>query len=169
MKRVMMILLLVMCCQLYSQTVAEKNEFKLDLAYILAPALKVEYERLLSDGTTLGAAGLYHFDDDYNIKYQILGFYRWYFGKEPISGFFLEANMGISGGYYESWFSYALDGSKEESEESYSALGAGIALGWKFVTNTGVVLDIFSGIGRMVGDVGPEVYPRWGVCIGKRF
>ena len=167
MKKILTVLLLSICWQLYSQDLGAKHEVKLDLPYILATAAKLEYEQIFSEGTTFGVSGLYHFNDYYNITYHLLGFYRWYFGKEPISGFFLEANTGLFGGTYESWISKI--GFEEKEKVDYTSFGAGVALGWKFVTDTGIVLDVFGGAVRITNDKGPEAFPRLGVCIGKRF
>ena len=171
MKKVMLFLMLIMSIRLYSEitnsteassgtTLAAKHELKIDLAYVLVPAIKIEYERLFSAGSTWGLVGLYDFDD----YYHLLGFYRWYFGKEPISGFFLEGHAGVIGGNMEDHWLYGYDNNGD-----FTAPAVGVALGWKFTTNAGVVLDIFTGLGRLIGEDSPGSYHRSGICIGKRF
>jgi hypothetical protein len=140
----------------------KRLELKLDVGYLIfAPALKVECEYFLSEWSSFGGAGLFLFDSD-ELEKQLLGFYRLYFGKDPMSGFFLEGNFGISSGSYEHYRNYEL--------KNYMAFGVGIALGWKwYIPKSGIVLDVFAGGGRLLGDNAPWGYPRLGICVGKRF
>jgi len=145
-----------------------KNELKVDVAYILGATLKVEYEHLLNDWSGLGAMAAYNFSGDNfsNMRFQMLGFYRLYFGKQPVSGFFLESNMGITTvNYYQSVHYYPFVGRKTST-----AFGIGIALGWKWhIDKSNIVLDIFGGAGRLFNENSVRAYPRMGICIGKRF
>jgi len=157
----------------------KRNELKLDVAYLIGGALKVEYEYLLTDYSSLGISTLYNFDTRKNewehrvFKAQILGTYRLYFGKEPVAGFFLEGNMGLIHGEYRSY--HRPSPSDPRSLENYAAFGIGIALGWKLhIPKSGIVLDIFGGVGRKFGAKESDEqdgwgYPRVGICVGKRF
>ena len=180
MKKITLIaLLFALIWQVNAQTLENslqrKNEVKLDVAYLIGGAIKVEYEYLLNDYSSIGISALYNFDTRNNNGYprvykaQVLGIYRLYFGKEPIRGFFLEGNFGLIHGEYtiytQNW---------PWPTEKYTAFGAGIALGWKWhMPNSNIVLDIFCGLGRKLG--GSDVvnrgwaYPRAGIAIGKRF
>ena len=174
MKKITLIaLLFALTWQASSQTLEnslqKRNELKLDVAFLLGSTLKVEYEYWLTDWSSVGASALYGFgsngieiDGDFSIRFQMLGTYRLYFGKEPTRGFFLEGNLGIVHGK-ESIFSWNPVG-------DFTAFGVGIALGWKwYIPRSGIVLDIFGGAGRLFGDNGPGAYPRAGVAVGKRF
>ncbi|MCL2682612.1 MAG: hypothetical protein FWE63_03875 [Bacteroidales bacterium] len=161
MKKITLIaLLLALTWQVNAQTNEipnlVKNEFKIDAAYLLGLAFKVEFERLINDQSSLGIVALGNPNSDPAYGYQLLGFYRLYFGKEYASGFFLEGNFGITGA------------------KNYTVPGVGLAIGQKFVTKSNVTLDVFIGLGRVFEIdryryYAPSIYPRVGVCIGKRF
>ena len=162
------LLLIVFLCtgMLYTETTEvpanKRHEFKIDIAYLFVPCLKIEYEFILSDEASLGAVCFWG-SDNIDTQYQYLGFYRWYFGKEPISGFFLEGHVGFSRLLRSnSWYEW------EDRYDTY--MGAGFALGRKYVTKNGVVLDFFIGPGRVLnGESENEFYPRMGITLGKRF
>ena len=110
---------------------------------------------------------LYNFNspDELYYRTQVLGTYRLFFGKIPMSGFFLEGNFGLISGRYDpadSWW--------PREYKPYTAFGMGLALGWKFhIPKSSIVLDLFAGAGRLIGDDNPGGYPRMGICVGKRF
>ena len=173
------VLLLAFGWQVSAQTpeisLQKRNELKLDVAYLIGGAIKAEYEYLLNDYSSIGLSALYNFDtkkNDYDyrtFKTQVLGIYRLYFGKEPVTGFFLECNFGLIHGEYRTYHHW------NSSTKDYAAFGVGIALGRKwYIPKSGIVLDIFAGIGRKFGakesdDQDGWGYPRVGICIGKRF
>lgn len=143
-----------------------KNELKLDVAYLLGATLKAEYEYLINDWSSVGVSAFHNFNSgNPSFRTQVLGIYRLYFGKEPATGFFLEGNIGLVSGY---WYRYAW---WHYSYEQYTAGGVGIALGWKwYIPRSGIVLDIFLGGGRLLGDNDyTRSYPRMGIAVGKRF
>ena len=141
----------------------KRNELKLDVAWLIfEPALKVEYEYFLNEWSSFGASGFINLSTDDYIKSQLLGLYRLYFGKEPRAGFFLEGNFGLTFGKDSNYGTYR--------HENYTNFGIGIALGWKYhIPKSDIVLDLYAGAGRLLGDNGPGGYPRFGICIGKRF
>ena len=144
----------------------KKNELKVDVAFILGATLKVEYEHLLNDWSSLGAMTAYNFSGDFSdMRFQMLGFYRLYFGKQPVTGFFLEENMGITSvDYYQYVYPY------DERKTTNTSFGVGIAIGWKWhIAQSNIVLDIFGGAGRLFTENSDRAYPRMGICVGKRF
>ena len=183
-KIVLTTLLLAIGWQMQAQTsettLLKRHELKVDVASLLNTTLKVEYEYLLNNWSSVGAVALYHFDSsnddldlDFGFDTQVLGTYRLFFGKKPVSGFFLEANCGITSGlsyfYDEDYYAngYYYEGNFHEKREFL--FGVGIALGWKFhIPQPNIVLDLFIGGGRFFGDA-IGAYPRTGICIGKRF
>ena len=96
----------------------------------------------------------------------MLGLYRLYFGKQPVNGFFLEGDMGIISGNYDNYvYTFPYD-----IRKTYISFGVGIALGWKWhIEKSNIVLDIFGGAGRLLSEKHDGVYPRMGICVGKRF
>ena len=172
MKRIKSILvvamLLVACWRANAQEDLAKNELKADVAYIILDGtLKVEYEHLLNEWSGLGAMAAYNLSgDNFNMRFQMLGFYRLYFGKQPVSGFFLEGNMGITTRNNYQYINYH----PYEVRKTTTAFGVGIALGWKWhIEKSNIVLDIFGGSGRLFNSNSNEIYPRVGICVGKRF
>jgi len=170
MKKITLIaLLFALNWQINAQTseisLQNRNELKLDVAFLIGGILKAEYEYLLSDWSSIGVSAFFNLNSGpRELGTQVLGNYRLYFGKEPVSGFFIEGNLGIISGYLDPYYS--------SSNDHYSSFGIGIALGWKwYIPKSGIVLDIFGGGGRLFGDVASSVgpYPRAGICVGKRF
>ena len=161
-------LLLVFAWQARAQTSEtpsiKRNELKIDVAYLIGSALKMEYEYFLNDWSSIGIVGLYNFGSSENqiYKAQALGKYRLFFGKQTMSGFFLEGNFGVTSGKTLHMIYPRLE---------YTAFGAGIALGCKWhIPKSNVVMDVFGGLGRLFGKhYTAEVYPRVGICVGKRF
>jgi len=156
----LLLFFLVFIFNLLAEDLVEKNpskqEIKIDLAYLFVPYLKAEYEYLLSEESSCGTVGLLNLGSNANLELQILGFWRWYFNEEFVSGTFIECHVGVTC-------------SEKKNKHNYTMLGAGVALGYKFVTPKGVILDIFAGLGRSIGDVQEQFYPRLGLCLGKRF
>jgi len=147
-----------------------RHEIKLDPAHLIAGTLRIDYEYLLNDWSSVGLGVFYNFSrtNDYGTYYRtkFLGFYRLYFGRRPSSGFFLEGNLGVVSGFYSDWWS-----SYPSNRGDFTAFGTGIALGWKwYIPRAGIVLDVFGGGGRLFGgDDRPNMYPRFGISVGKRF
>jgi len=164
-------LILVWYLQINAQTVEtnclSRNELKLDVAYILAFMVKVEYEYLLNDWSSVGAVGFINtlgfLDNNYYPLYQtqLLGFYRLFLGNKPAAGLFFEGNTGLTSGYRSNYM--------KNPSGKYFAPCIGIALGWKYVSQKNLVFDLFLGFGKIYGNSGPENYPRLGICFGKRF
>ena len=147
----------------------KRNELKLDVAYLLLSTVKVEYEYLLSDWSSMGLVASHNFSSGIIAKTfnpwrtHVLGFYRLYFGSSPTSNFFLEGGLGITSGETSSLFGLI-------TPEKYTAFGANIAIGWKWhIEKVGISVDFIYGIGRLFHNEHPRIYPRAGICVGKRF
>jgi len=174
-KITLLVLLLVLGLQIGIQAsenkeyeLSKRHEIKLDVAYLLFAVVKAEYEFILTPWSSTGVVGFIDLNSgDRVFKAQALGLYRLYFGKKPNTGLFLESNLGVTTGTYKE-YSWTWD---ERQKIDYTAFGVGLALGWKhYIPQSGIVLDIFGGLGRFWGDYeNPEIYPRVGICIGKRF
>jgi len=147
-----------------------RHEVKLDPAHLIGSVIRIDYEYLLNDWSSAGLSVHYNFSssdrpvDEPIFRVMVLGFYRLYFGRQPVSGFFLEGNLGIiSGADDRVW-------PMPYRPENYTAFGAGIALGWKwYIPRSGIVLDIFAGGGRLFNNDRVGGFPRVGIAVGKRF
>ncbi len=165
MKHVCILVMILFCFKGISQeepaeNFSGNNEFKLNVGYVIAGLPEVTYERILSDETSVGFSAAFSIDEDIDYDFIAVPYFRFYFGKKRNAGFFIEANTGI--------FTEENNDAKTESE---LGLGAGMAVGAKFITRKGWVAELVGGLGRnfLNTDVLSEVYPRVGISIGKRF
>lgn len=140
-----------------------RNELKINGAYLLAGYPELTYERLLGKEASFGLSLGFGLDDSFGTNFGAFPFYRLFFGKKPGAGFFVEGN----GAVYSEQVSREFGG-----DWSYeTGAGLGLALGGKFLTQSGWVAELFGGAGRNFIDAEgtSSVYPRLGVSIGKRF
>ncbi|MFY9243574.1 MAG: DUF3575 domain-containing protein [Polaribacter sp.] len=151
----------------------KKNELKLDvfdLAFF--SALDVGYENLFRDEMSFGLSMFINFksSETYYEKFALTPFYRFYF--------FNNQQKGGKGNYVEVFSKFAsgnnldleyLNNSK--LDDSYFDVNLGIAVGKKWISNTGFVLEISFGGGRNLGfsEASPEYAFRGGVSFGYRF
>lgn len=128
----------------------KRNELKVNAPWLVAGLPELQYERILNDETSLGFSALFPIDQD--LDFAAFGpYYRVHFGDAPASGFFVEAN----GGAFVS--------------DSDMSFGLGFAVGYKLLSHRGWVLDGYGGLGRMFNDNFLPIYPRFGLCFGRRF
>ncbi len=177
------LLLLALFTGFITQTFAQEvpnqydksNELKLNAAYLLSGFVEFSYERILSDESSIGISTGMSFDEDvWNLKFELIPYYRFFFGNKRGAGFFIEANTAFY--TYESDDYYYYDGYASspvefdsQYEENKFGFGLGIAVGGKFVTTSGFVFDVYTGLGRNLLESDGQVYPRLGLTIGKRF
>lgn len=164
-------------------TEAKRHEVSLDVIAILAiPAFQPRYEYILGRYSGLGADVFIAFnndDVDYEEleKFSITPFYRQYFfSKEDYGakGFYGE---GFIKAYtYErdyNYFESGFDPTFVSTTETYFETAVGVSIGWKWVSNSGFMIDLSFGIGRNLGFADdPEsfaVIPRGGLHFGWRF
>ena len=176
MKNTLLVLLIALAWQIKAQDIddissLQRNELKLDVAYLLDATIKIEYEYYLNEWSSIGLAGFFNFGKPNEIMFrtQLLATYRLYFGRQPLSGFFVEGNFGVTSGKSNEERIITI-GLKPTFDYPYTAFGLGIGLGRKYyIPKSGVTLDLLSGFGRMFGKNSFGFYPRLGICVGKRF
>ncbi|WP_156877177.1 DUF3575 domain-containing protein [Salinimicrobium terrae] len=147
-----------------------KNELKVNAFYLLLGFPELSYERVLDEESALGLSVAFSVDEVFGIDFMAIPYYRVYFGDKPASGFFVEGNAAIYGGdYYE--YSYYEDYYYEETVTNEVGAGLGLAVGAKFMTESGWVFEVFGGAGRnfLSPDEIDPVYPRLGLTVGRRF
>lgn len=151
-----------------------KHEIRVDAAEaLIIPALDVSYEYVISKYSGAGISVFIGFGnetaDDYQ-KFAITPFYRQYF--------FNKQDYGARGFYAEGSLQYGSGGSNSGDfilnnfdNDDWSRFGIGFALGQKWVSRNGFIVDFSLGLGRYFGsdDVGPDVFFRGGVNVGYRF
>ncbi|MEO0058618.1 MAG: hypothetical protein RLZZ312_265 [Bacteroidota bacterium] len=152
-----------------------KNEIKLNTTLLLVGGVEMSYERILTDessaGITIGGS-IDKSTIDYN--FSIEPYYRYFFGKKPAAGFFVEGFGSINSRnltYYNNNGFGTL--------ESKVNAGLGVGLGGKFITSNNIVFEIGFGLGRNLTARRDEMYnyngpdavliTRGGLLVGYRF
>ncbi len=167
MKKIMLATLLVcLSLQSYSQedkTQTSKHEIKLNALLTLLGVPEVSYEYLLNEESSVGLSVLFSAEDNYNIDFALTPYYRFYFGKKPASGFFVEGFGMLNIGDTDSY-----DVGFSQPTETDFALG--LAIGAKFLTKKELIFEIYGGAGRNLFNSNSfDGVPRFGLSIGKRF
>lgn len=143
------------------------NEVKLNLATtIFGKYPEISYERLINEDFSVGTSLGFSLDkDEYPFNFGLIPYARWFFGgnsnnlQKYGAGFFIEANTA-----FLSTETYNYDGNN-----SKLSLGAGLAIGWKYVSLNNWVGEINLGAGRNFDSTNEIVYSRFAITIGKRF
>ena len=151
-----------------TQVDINKNELKLNIGYLIIPSYaklrypELTYERIINNSSGIGISFGYSFENDLDlgIEYIITPFYRYYFGEKRASGFYAEGNTAF----------FAVR-DPEFSNGLGNGFGVGAAIGVKFLIKQVWILEIYIGGGRnfINNDIISEVYPRWGIALGRRF
>ncbi len=159
------------CQEEPSAKTIRNNEASLNIGNLLIfKAIDLSYERYLNEESGVGASllislgGDKRFSDDgpyYYESFALTGFYKFYFGDRPNSGFFSELYLIYSRGKYDVNATY----------EKFSQLAVGLSVGIKFRSKLGFVGSIYGGVGRNFLDTKntPEISPRLGITIGYTF
>jgi hypothetical protein len=161
----------------------KKHELRLDAAEaLLVPTLEFNYEYVISKYSGAGAALSVNLSNDidfeYGQKFAFTPFYRQYFLNKKeygARGLFVEGMLQAAAGesniyYYEYDDVNGTDLSYSE-EDNWFNVGAGLAIGQKWVSNNGFVFELSAGGGRYFsgGDNVPDAFFRGGVSVGYRF
>lgn len=163
-------------------TAEKRHELSLDVTAALAlPAIQPRYEYILGRYSGLGADIFIALDSDEVEteeleKFSITPFYRQYFfSKEDYGARGFYAEGFIKAYTYESDdFNNAFANNTVE-DETYFETAIGVSIGWKWVSNSGFMIDLGLGIGRNLGfsdepdQFTESVIPRGGVHFGWRF
>lgn len=125
----------------------KKNEVKINALYLVLGVFDANYERAINDESSFGTSLTFLLDKeaDINTAFAISPYYRFYFGKKPVAGFYMEGF-----GLYQSINRevYYYEGNNFYSEEKVKAFALGIGLGGKWYTKRNVMFEIGAGIGR---------------------
>lgn len=147
-----------------------QQEVKLDIADALViRSIEVSYERVINEESSVGLSFLFNLaeqdiDFRYNENFMITPYYRHFFTKGYKWNFFGEGFLGVNSGKKES----VEDSNVFDIEYTDAALG--IAVGTKYISEGGLTIDIFGGLGRnLFGTDSPTLVPRIGLNVGWRF
>ena len=157
------------------QVVEKQDEVKLNGLYLVLGAFEGTYERLLNEESGVGVSVFLPFDDDVNddLNYYISPYYRFYFGKKYVAGFFVEG-FGMLNSYEDDTvvFNDQLD-VVDVKEDNVTDFALGIGIGGKWVTNRGMFAEINFGVGRNLFNSSDyddyEFVGKAAISIGIRF
>lgn len=147
-----------------------QREFKLDIAdALIIKTLDFSYENYINEESSFGISVQFNLEKQevdfrYNENMMITPYYRHYFTTEYNWNFFGEGFFGINSGKKES----LKDSGLYDIEYTDGALG--VAVGTKYISNGGLVIDLYGGLGRnLFGSASPVIVPRIGFNVGWRF
>ena len=178
MKKIFLLGLILITSLTYAQEAEtkvdfNKNELKGNALFLVLGSFDISYERIINEESGIGVSINMPFDkDNWEINYAVTGYYRYYFGKKPASGFFGEAfgmlNNVDDWVYTESPTEYTYE------PKTLTDFALGIGLGGKWVTKKGLLLEINAGVGRNLfnnqyDDRDYELIGRAGITVGYRF
>jgi hypothetical protein len=162
--------IVLLCSLLVSSFGFSQQEIKLNIANALViRSLEISYEKQLSIENSFGISALFNLveqeaDFRYNENIMITPYFRHYFSAELQWNFFGEVFIGINSGKKET-----VENSNNFNFE-YTDAALGIAVGTKYTSKGGLIIDIYAGIGRnlFLSD-SPILVPRGGLNIGWKF
>lgn len=142
-----------------------KNELRLNTIFLLFKGMELGYERILNDDVSLGISSLlFVYDSEVDaLNFHVSPYTRYYFGKNPSSGFFIEGFTSI--------FNKTYMKNNEVKKRTSGALG--LSIGNKWVKRSGLSLELSFGVGREPrsihsSDESPFI-PKGEFSIGYRF
>lgn len=152
-----------------------KNEFKINALYFVLGAAELQYERVLNEESTAGVRTRFTLDDDvfYRRPFYLDGFYRFFFGKKPAAGFFVEGLASYNSFRDEN---YNYDSPTMQSTSTYdhvNGFGLGLQVGGKWITRQGIIFEINGGVGRNIISSAEysedRIFGRFAISVGYRF
>jgi len=151
------------------------NEIKLNVAYLIAGIPEFSYEYILNEESSVGVDILFSIENDIDFKFALTSHYRFFFGEKRAAGFFVEGFGMVNVTENDLYYDYSgYEGGDYSSGENITDFALGVAVGGKFITESGFVFEIYGGIGRNLFNNNDynndyEFVPRFGATFGKRF
>lgn len=182
MKRFLSMATIFMAFVGYSQDSApvyfKKNEISLNASSLLYQGLEVTYERGIQREIGVGVSSLlfvYQKIENEGQNFHITPYARYYFGKKPLGGFFVEGFTSLFNKNY--WFdkhTYVNDyyTKRETITKTTTTVAFGFGLGAKWQTRQGLTFEIHGAIGREPRASNDNYQPfmgRGGLLIGYKF
>ncbi|WP_299116215.1 DUF3575 domain-containing protein [uncultured Winogradskyella sp.] len=171
MKKIFLILLCISFVSIQAQEQSESDvysgshELKVNGLFLVVGAFDVTYEYLLNEESGLGINIFLPYDSEIkdDIQYYISPYYRFYFGKKPAAGFFLEG-FGMLNSVESELFT--------SNDDYVTDFALGIGLGGKWVTKGGFVGELSFGLGRNLfttNESDIDFVGKIGITLGYRF
>jgi len=175
MKKLLLLLSLSLLTFSYSQETQKvdfaKNEIKGNALMLVAGAFEVTYERILNEESAVGVSLFVPYDNDIDVNFSLTPYYRFYFGKKPSAGFFVEG-FGMLNSYDDTIYTNENNYNSTYEDVTRTDFALGFGLGSKWVTKRGFVFEINAGVGRNLfnsSDTDFEIVGRGGITLGYRF
>ena len=135
----------------------KRHSLSLDvIAGLVFPAFNPRYEYVLNKYSGIGADLNINFDDENGSqileKFSFSPYYRQYFfSKEDYGakGFYGEGFLKFYTYENETYFFFG--DAINTNTETYSETAIGVGIGWKWISNSGFLIDINGGLGRNLG------------------
>lgn len=176
------VFLVAICCfslSMYSQeekkAYSGKNEIKGNALFMVLGFPEFTYERILSDETAAGVSIAFAADKEFEQRFYLSPYFRYYFGEKPAAGFFVEG-FGMLNQYKANSYYYPNNSSTEVyKEDSVTDFAIGFGLGAKWLTKSGFLFELNSGIGRNLLNsdkndfYGQTIVGKFGLTVGYRF
>jgi hypothetical protein len=165
MKKIIFILGLLISSSGFSQ-----QEIKLNIANALViRSLEISYEKHISIENSFGISALFNLveqeaDFRYNENIMVTPYFRHYFTADKPWNFFGEGFIGINSGKKD------IKREFNTVKLEYTDAALGVAIGSKYISKGGLIIDIYAGIGRnlFLSD-SPMLVPRGGLNVGWKF
>ena len=185
MKKIIVILCLVTFKIGYSQeekqTNFKRNELKVNALFFIIGQPDFSYERILKNDTGIGVTTSIALNNDFETAFSLTPYYRFYFGKKPAAGFFVEGFtmlnvLDIDDYSYTSYdYSTSTYTPITKKGDRYTDFALGFGLGFKILSKRGLVLEANGGLGRNLlnteknDNFNHTFVGRGGLTIGYRF
>ncbi len=184
MKKILTIICLGFASLGYSQDKIEesfkKNEIKGNAISLVFGYPEFSYERILNNESSIGVSIGFAADKNIDTKFTLSPYYRFYFGKKPAAGFFVEGfamvrSIKLQKNYYYSNYNDPSYYEHYVKDESYTDFALGFGLGSKWITKKGFLFEINAGIGRNLTNSDKNdfydltIVGKGGITVGYRF
>ncbi len=183
MKKIIIVLVLFSSFLSFAQSY-QSHEVRLNAySVIVFKWLDVSYEHVFNEESSVGISLVTDLDKNNrngyfggNQKYAITPYYRYLVPKHLMNGIFFEAFLSANGGEnrIKSGDMEELEGLIPDEDDyvypEYCDFAFGFGIGYKYVSDSGFVGELYGGAGRNLTDENaPEIVPRVGVSFGFRF
>lgn len=158
-----------------------KNELKSNALFLILGQPEFTYERILTNESGIGVSVNFALEKDFETTFSITPYYRFYFGKKPAAGFFVEGFAMLNTLEIDDYSYLNYDFPTDtyttitEKGDNYADFALGFGVGFKLLSKRGLVLEANGGIGRNLLNsekndfYGHTFVGRGGITIGYRF
>jgi hypothetical protein len=181
MKKIALLLLCLCSLQGFSQDEKPisggKNELKGNALFLVLGFPEFTYERIFSNESSVGITTGFAIEEDFDQKFTLSPYYRYFFGKKTASGFFVEG-FGMLNVYEEDYYYDFLSSNMgNHNRKNITDFALGFGLGAKWVTDKGFLFELNTGIGRNLfntkdsdnNEFGRTFVGKFGITAGYRF